>query len=88
MIALAAVGIAAQVADLLWQRDDPRVGGPASAVFTAALCLLLALYPNGRSVPRWRTVAIPRSDTWGFRSPPSPCGPGTPNPGSPLRTCD
>lgn len=53
MIALATVGIAAQVADLLWQRDDPRVGSPASAVFTAALCLLLALYPNGRPVPRW-----------------------------------
>lgn len=53
MIALASVLAAAQLADIVWPRDDPGAGSPATLIFFAALCLLLTLYPNGRSVPRW-----------------------------------
>ncbi|WP_054682360.1 helix-turn-helix transcriptional regulator [Microbacterium sp. No. 7] len=53
MIALVVVHLAAQLADVVWPRTDERAGSPASFVFAATLFLLLALYPSGRSVPRW-----------------------------------
>lgn len=59
MLALSALLLAGQVADLAWPRDDDRAGSPASAVVAVSLSLLLAVYPNGRFVPRWTAVVAP-----------------------------
>lgn len=58
MLWLSALLLVAQAVDLMWPRDDPRAGSPASLVFAAALAALLALYPNGRFTPRWTAVVV------------------------------
>ncbi len=57
MLALSVLLVVAQLADTVWQRDDERAGSTASSVFAAVLMFLLALYPNGRFVPRWTAIA-------------------------------
>jgi len=57
MLGLSVALIVAQLADMVWPREDSRAATPASVVFATALAFLLALYPNGRFVPRWTAIA-------------------------------
>ncbi|MET0812923.1 MAG: helix-turn-helix transcriptional regulator, partial [Microbacterium sp.] len=56
MLGLSILLVAAQIVDTAWPRDDPRTASPASVVFAVCLGFVLALYPNGRFVPRWTAV--------------------------------
>jgi DNA-binding CsgD family transcriptional regulator len=57
MLGLAAVMFVAQLVDVVLPQRDSHSGTPAGAVFAVALFFTLALYPNGRFVPRWTVVA-------------------------------
>lgn len=53
MIGLSALLVVGQLTDTVWPRADDRAATPATVFVATMLLFLLALYPDGRFVPRW-----------------------------------